>query len=227
MNLRITKKYSEKVLFQDLALEIEENKILCLLGASGVGKTTLLNILAGLNDYEGGIEPKIDKVAYIFQTPRLLPHLTAEENLRYAAEDAVTKERIEYILQKLEIDECKARKARLLSGGEQRRVAIARAFLSSAPILLMDEPFASLDTALKIRLINVFAQLWSEQKKTTIFVTHDVEEALMLGDRIITLGKRGIVGDFLVKRTKFPSEYGTENELRTRLLNSMLQSERE
>ena len=218
---------SEKVLFRDLALQIEENKILCVLGESGVGKTTLLDILAGLTDYEGYIEPKMDKVSYIFQTPRLLPNLTAEENLRYAAESGVTDERLEYILQALELVECKKRKARLLSGGEKQRVAIARAFLSGAPLLLMDEPFVALDTALKIRLINSFARLWIEQRKTTLFVTHDVEEALMLGDRIAVLGKNGIIGDFIVERTSFPSEYGAENALRAKLLNCMLQKERE
>jgi ABC-type nitrate/sulfonate/bicarbonate transport system ATPase subunit len=91
----------------------------------------------------------------------------------------------------------------------------------------MDEPFVALDTALKIRLINSFARLWIEQRKTTLFVTHDVEEALMLGDRIAVLGKNGIIGDFIVERTSFPSEYGAENALRAKLLNCMLQKERE
>lgn len=222
MKIRISKTYPQKTVFENLTLEIEEGKILCVLGESGVGKSTLLNIFAGLTSYEGEIVGLPQKVAYVFQEPRLLPHLTARENLRYAFGETVKEEEISNVLEKIELTDFENQKAGTLSGGEKRRVAIARAFLSDAPLLLMDEPFASLDTGLKIRIIQAFATLWKERKRTTLFVTHDLEEGLMIADRIVLLKDGKIAGDYTVERTEFPSAYGKNQEKREEILSALL-----
>ena len=221
MKICVSKSYEEKTVFSDFALTIDDGEILCVLGESGGGKTTLLNILAGLIPYRGEVEDLPKKVAYIFQEPRLLPNLTVEQNLLYAGG---MYESIAEILQKTELTEKKNKKPKELSGGEKQRVAIARAFLSDAPLLLMDEPFSSLDTALKIRLAKVLATLWKEQKKTAVFVTHDVEEACMLAHRIVVLRGGKIVEDIRVDG-EIPREYGKDSEWKQRLLMALIGEE--
>ena len=227
MRIKITKNYQERELFKDFELEIEEGGILCILGESGVGKTTLLNALAGLIEFDGEVQGVPDQVAYVFQTPRLLPHLTVKENLLYALGNSVQEEKIAEMLEKCHLTECENRKVKTLSGGEKKRVALARAFLSKSKLLLMDEPFVSVDTALKLRLIELFAKLWQENKKTVVFVTHDIEEALMVADKIILLTANAKQKEFLVKRETFPSGYGEENSLRAEILSEILGNQKE
>ncbi len=218
MKLRISKSYGTQVVFDNFELDIEKGKILCVLGESGGGKTTLLNILAGLTAFEGTVENPPKKVGYIFQEPRLLPNLTVEENLRYVGG---TSENIDKLLQKTELSACRDKKPRALSGGEKQRVAIARAFLSDGDTLLLDEPFSSLDTALKIRLAKVFVSLWQEEKKTAIFVTHDIEEACMLAHRVVVLRKGKIVLD-LDMDGELPRAYGENAAAREKILATLL-----
>ncbi|MFR5102878.1 MAG: ATP-binding cassette domain-containing protein, partial [Christensenellaceae bacterium] len=115
-----------------------------------------------------------------------------------------------------------------LSGGEKQRVSLARAFLIPSELLLMDEPFSSLDTALKIRLTEVFARLWKSlpEKRTAVFVTHDLEEALMLADRIIVLKSGQVAADVSLKREVFPSAYAAPCEERQKLLSVLLEGEK-
>lgn len=218
MRLRISKAYEKQVVFDNLELDVEEGKILCVLGESGGGKTTFLNILAGLTTYEGTVENLPKQVGYIFQEPRLLPNLTVEENLRYVGG---TPEKIDELLQKTELSACRNKKPRALSGGEKQRVAIARAFLSDGDTLLLDEPFSSLDTALKIRLAKVFVSLWQEEKKTAVFVTHDIEEACMLAHRVVVLRKGKIVLD-LDMDGALPRAYGENAAAREKILATLL-----
>lgn len=223
MRIKLTKIYPQKTVFKDFELEIKEGEIVCIVGGSGVGKTTLLNVLARLTDFEGSLDGVPDRVSYIFQTPRLLPHLTVEQNLLYAFEDRISLEEIQTMLKKSFLWECKDRKARLLSGGERKRVSLARAFLSDAKLLLMDEPFNSVDTALKLRLISLFAKLWKEEKKTVVFVTHDLEEALMLADKIVVLKQGGESKEFVLTKQDFPAEYGAPNQMRSQILSELLE----
>lgn len=223
MRIKLTKRYPQKTIFNDFEMEIKKGEIVCILGGSGVGKTTLLNALARLIDFEGTFEDVPDRVSYVFQTPRLLPHLTVEKNLLYAFEDKVSLEKIQTILKKCFLWECKDRKVRLLSGGEKKRVSLARAFLSDAELLLMDEPFNSVDTALKLRLISLFAKLWQEEKKTVVFVTHDLEEALMLADKIVVLKRGGKMKEFTLSKQGFPAEYGAPNQTRSQILSELLE----
>ncbi|MBQ8308657.1 MAG: ABC transporter ATP-binding protein [Clostridia bacterium] len=218
MDIRISKTYGERVVLDDLALAINEGEILCVLGDSGTGKTTLLNILAGLIDFTGEIEGASDRVGYIFQEPRLLANLTVAENLAYVGAD---EREIEHMLEKVEISDCRNKRPCALSGGEKQRVAIARAFLSNAPLLLLDEPFVSLDTSLKIRLYRVFARLWEERKPTAVLVTHDIEEAWSLGHRVVVLRDGKIVFDVRTGHTTLPV-FGEQSEKKKALLKVLL-----
>ena len=220
--VNIQKRYGEKIVFQDFSLQIAEGEILCVLGPSGSGKTTLLNILCGLCSCDGEKQNAPDNAAYIFQEHRLLPNLTVAENLRYAGGMV---ENIEKILQQIGLEEKKNCRPKQLSGGEKQRVSIARAFLNNAPLILMDEPFSSLDTALKIKMIKLFCKLWQQKKQTAVFVTHDIEEALMFSHRIVVLGDGKIIADVrtgIENKQRFPLPYGEENELRAILLNILL-----
>ena len=200
----ISKRYGDVVVYEHLNLAFAEGKITCILGESGSGKTTLLNILAGLTDYDGELSKKRE-YAYIFQQPRLVPCLTVRENLRLVCKD---EPKIAEIIKEVEL-EAKVNSYPIeLSGGQAQRVSIARAFIFPSELLLMDEPFASLDTALKIRLIDVFCKLWKKEKKTVIFVTHDVEEAYMLSHRSIILRGGNIIADLDAESIDVPRPYG-------------------
>ena len=218
----LSKRYGEQVVFKDFSLEINEGEITCVLGASGVGKTTLLRVLAGLTEYDGEIEELPCNAAFVFQEPRLLPHLTVEQNLQFVGG---RYEDIDGILPKLSLVEFRDTRAGKLSGGEKQRVALARAFLADAPVTLLDEPFSSLDTALKIRLCKSVVALWQEKKNTLVAVTHDIEEALMLAHRIIVLKKGAVALDIRPKREKFPADYGVYCAEREMLINTVLEEE--
>ncbi len=209
----LKKAYGERVIFNGLNLEIPEGKITCVLGESGVGKTTLLKILGGLTDYTGTLEEK-KKAAFVFQEPRLIAHMSVYENIGFAVG---RYEGIEETLALVGLKERKAQRAGSLSGGEAQRVALARAFLFEAPLVLLDEPFSSLDTANKLRAMKAFYGLFQRQNRTAVLVTHDVDEALMLGHKIVLLKAGGKTEEY------FPNgeplrEYGENKELRAKLL---------
>lgn len=218
MRIHISKSYENKRVFDALKLDVEEGEILCVLGASGSGKTTLLNAIAGLIDYQGEIENPPKSVGYIFQEPRLIPNLSVRENLRYVGG---MDENIDEILQKIGLFERCGDRASKLSGGEKQRVAFARAFVVEKDAVLLDEPFSSLDTALKIRLMDVFAGLWKAKKKTAIFVTHDVEEACALAHRIVVLDKGEIVFDEKLQG-EIPRKYGENSIVKGKLFQTVL-----
>ncbi|MDE6047638.1 MAG: ABC transporter ATP-binding protein [Anaeroplasmataceae bacterium] len=216
----ICKKYDERVIFDHFSLEFAENKITCILGESGVGKTTLLNMIAGLTNYSGSIEGN-GKLSYIFQEARLIPSLTVKENLKFVSPEA-TDERIEEILSKLEILDKKDAYPTKLSGGEAQRVSIARAFLFDAPIILMDEPFSSLDLSLKYKLISYFSNLWNMDKKTVLFVTHDIDEAILLADDIFILREGNISKTYQIN-SSLPRTLSEQQNIRTDILKYILE----
>ncbi|MBR2374990.1 MAG: ABC transporter ATP-binding protein [Clostridia bacterium] len=218
----INKSYETKRVFTDFELEVPNGEITCVLGASGVGKTTLLNILAGLTAFDGEIVGAPEKVGYVFQTPRLIPHLTVAGNLAYAGGEP---EKIDRVLETLQLTEHKNKRPNQLSGGEKQRVNLARAFLSDSELLLLDEPFAALDTGLKIRLWREFAELWSEKKPTTVLVTHDLEEAWALGHTILLLQDGKAAYRVRPTRTAFPTPYGEQSAEKAAFLQAVLQEE--
>jgi len=178
---------------ENLKFELLENEFTCIIGPSGCGKTTLLNAIAGLdNDYDGSINikktnPSELHSSYVFQTPRLLPWRTVMENIQLAAGDNHSVPFIINTLQHLGLGNNLNSYPHHLSLGMQRRVAIARAFSVQSRLLLMDEPFVSLDPSTAKKARELLLNLWREQPRNILFVTHDLNEAFELADRILFL----------------------------------------
>ena len=193
----VTKKYGDRVVFDRIDLTFKSGKINCVLGPSGSGKSTILNILGGLTDFEGTVE-KPQKVAYIFQESRLLPNLSVWENVEYVVLDLSKEARkalIERLLKLTEIYDRRNDRPAALSGGMARRAAMARAYAYPAELLLMDEPFSALDLGLKLRQMEVYNSLAKEYPRTSVFVTHDIDEALLFSDTVTVLTKDGRIAD--------------------------------
>lgn len=217
----VSKQYGEISVYRDFSLEIEAGKITCLLGPSGCGKTTLLNMLAGLAPYDGKIENIPARISYIFQEERLLPNLTVKQNIAFALGKGADERRIADVLAKVELSDREDAWPSELSGGQAQRVSIARAFAYPSELILMDEPFSSLDTALKIRLIDVFCNLWREERRTAVFVTHDAEEAYMLAHRAVVMKEGRIVAD-ISEDSIVPRKYGESSAFKQNILRALL-----
>lgn len=214
----ITKKYGSLTVYDGFDLQIAEGEITCLLGPSGCGKTTLLNILAGLTPYGGEVSYK-GGCSYIFQTPRLVPNLTAEGNLKLVCGDG---DKVAEMLERVGLTDKASAYPKELSGGQAQRVAIARAFLRPSGLLLMDEPFSSLDTALKIKLIDLFFCLWRDARPTVVFVTHDAEEACMMSHRAVLLDGGRVKADITAADAP-PRKYGAACEFKERIISKTLE----
>jgi NitT/TauT family transport system ATP-binding protein len=186
----ISKKFDNKIIFDNFYLPIEENQITSILGPSGIGKTTLLKLITGLANVDSGnIEGLEGKaVSYIFQETRLIPWFTVSENIDFVLMNKFKKEDREQITNKVlsivEMSHTKNLYPDELSGGMKQRLSIARAFAYPSDILLMDEPFKGLDIKLKESILTSFKNLWKENRKTVIFVTHDLDESLLLSKYI-------------------------------------------
>ncbi len=198
MNIEIkslSKAYGETVIFDDFSLKLKGGMITGILGPSGSGKTTLLHIIAGLITPDSGDIEGVnrDQISLYFQEPRLLPWLTERENLRLVFPDQPVKktgrrdEAINAMLTTVGLSDSADLYPGELSGGMRQRVSIARAFLYPSELMLMDEPFSSLDEALKNRLMDDFLEIWRLDRRTVIFVSHDREELEKLSGEIITL----------------------------------------
>ena len=220
----VAKRYGSASVYENFSLSLEEGKITCLLGASGCGKTTLLNMLAGLTPYEGKIENVPPRVSYIFQEERLLPNLTVRQNVALVLGKHADERKISEILAKVELTGKENAYPSELSGGQRQRVSVARAFAYPSGLILMDEPFSSLDTALKIRLVDVFVRLWKEERRTAVFVTHDAEEAYMLAHRAVILREGQIAAD-LAEESPVPRPYGQDTPFKRRLVEEMLRAQ--
>ena len=179
-----------------VSLSVAEGEFVCLLGASGCGKTTLLNLIVGLYHLKSGtIDVGGRRVALMFQEPALFPWLTVERNIEMAmrfrgiAKDHRT-ERIAELLKLVHLEGFGDRRPHELSGGMRQRVAVARALAQEADVLLMDEPFGALDAMTRDVLHDEFERIWRSTGLTVLFVTHNVREAVRLGDRVLLLSSR-------------------------------------
>src|SRR5207344_1699821 len=172
----------------ELAFSLGNGEVAALVGPSGCGKTTLLRIIAGLDsDFEGSVAlPAHGMLGMVFQEPRLLPWRTVEQNVRLAA-PAATDASLDALFRTLGLAAHRAHYPGALSRGRARRVAMARAFAVEPDLLLLDEPFVSLDDALAARLREELAELVTRSPVTTLLVTHNVEEAIALADRLFLL----------------------------------------
>lgn len=183
----LTCSYEQKTIFDNFDVTFEQGKINVILGGSGVGKTTLLNAIAGIKSHEGQIEGCEGGVSYIFQKDRLIPSISVYKNLDLILKGVVKdkaerKRMIEQTAVDLEISDVLKSLPSEISGGQAQRVSMARAFLYPSDVMLLDEPFKALDTALKTRLIKQFAALQEKKNKTVVFVTHAIDECLLLAD---------------------------------------------
>ena len=204
----VVKKYGENTIIPDLSVEIKNGEFFTLLGPSGCGKTTLLRMIAGFNTIEGGeicfddkVINRIDahkrNIGMVFQNYAIFPHMTVRENVEYGLKlrkepkDSM-KKKIDEILSVVQIQEYQDRLPQNLSGGQQQRVALARAIVIHPSVLLMDEPLSNLDAKLRIEMRSAIREVQHQVGITTVYVTHDQEEALAISDRIAVM-KSGVI----------------------------------
>jgi NitT/TauT family transport system ATP-binding protein len=208
--------YQDIELFRRLSMEIPENKISCILGPSGCGKTTLLNIICNLiRPSEGSIEGfPGSSFSYIFQETRILPWRNVFDNIAFPLKDNLSKhelnKKVDRIIDIVELSGWRNHYPSQLSGGMKQRISIARAFAFQSKTILMDEAFQALDIALKNKLFEVFLKGWVEDPRTVVFVTHDLEEALVLGNYIHVMTKPPVKE---VLSLKISGEPGTDRKL--------------
>ena len=183
---------TELVAIRDFVLDVEPESMTVLMGPSGCGKTTLLRIVAGLDDRfvgDVGIPPDT-RIGLMFQEPRLLPWRTVRQNIDLVAAPSFTEDDLEHLAQAVGIADMLPRYPQELSLGLARRVALARAFATKPDLLLLDEPFVSLDERTADRLRKLLLDVWQERPTTAILVTHNAREAIMLADQLVLLAPR-------------------------------------
>jgi len=192
-------KNKETLALDKLSIDINTGDIYTFIGPSGCGKSTFLYVLSGiLKDYTGSvsidgraINPKAQRIGLILQNYGLLPWKTVYQNAMLGIKIKNDRQGLDeysrYILQQLGIDDLLDRYPKELSGGQQQRVAIARAFILKPDLLLMDEPFSALDAITREEIQELFLNIWKQNRVTTVFITHSVDEALYLGSKIVVL----------------------------------------
>lgn len=197
----INKRYDNHIIFENFNIDFYVNEVNCILGKSGCGKTTLLNIISGIikNDTDNlSIKEELNRVenkleaSYIFQDDRLIDWLTVEENIKIVVNRYYNKVQLNKIcdeyIELVGISEYKKFYPQMLSGGLRQRVNIARAFIYPSKNIIMDEPFKSIDVKNTQIIMENFKKILKKEKRTVLFVTHNIEEALFLADRIFILG---------------------------------------
>ncbi len=204
----VVKKYDDVTIIPDMTVQIKNGEFFTLLGPSGCGKTTLLRMIAGFNSIEGG-EIKFDdkvinqisahkrNIGMVFQNYAIFPHLTVRQNVEYGLKLRKTnklemKKKVDEILDVVKIADYQDRLPERLSGGQQQRVALARAIVIHPSVLLMDEPLSNLDAKLRVEMRAAIRDVQKQVGITTVYVTHDQEEALAISDRIAVM-KDGII----------------------------------
>ncbi|MDA9555704.1 ABC transporter ATP-binding protein [Pelobium sp.] len=196
----ISKKYKEKQILKDVSLCLAAHQTLSILGKSGCGKSTLLKIIAGLEPADDGellldgksihhLKSNERNIVYLFQEPLLFPNLSVFENIAFGLRIRRTAEKeiqnkVDEMLVNLELTEHSKKMPHQISGGQKQRVAFGRALIINPPLILLDEPFSSLDVETRANMQQLYKDIASKFKLTALFVTHDLKEALLMGDQI-------------------------------------------
>lgn len=192
LDFRVQRKaFAGHTVLQDVHLQLAEGEVVSLLGPSGCGKSTLLRIVAGLErDYSGQALHGEGEVAFVFQEPRLMPWLTVAENIGFADDRAHDRPRVAQLIREVGLEGFEQALPKQLSGGMAQRVAIARGLYSRPRVLLLDEPFSAVDAFTRMKLQDLLLALAAHHGIALLLVTHDVDEALYLGDRVLVMGSR-------------------------------------
>ncbi len=196
----LTKRYGELLVLNNISFDVKQGELLCIVGPTGCGKTTFMNNLAKLTPATSGsilirgeeADPRIHNIAYVFQESTSLAWRTVRQNVSYGMEikkipEKEREERLQYILDLVGLSDCADLYPNQISASMEQRVSVARAFATNPDLLLMDEPYGQLDVKLRFYLEDELVRLWQKLQSTVIFVTHNIEEAVYLAERILIL----------------------------------------
>ncbi|GIV60903.1 ABC transporter ATP-binding protein [Rhodocaloribacter litoris] len=225
----LVKTFGPERVLREVSFGVAAHETLSILGPSGCGKTTLLKIIAGLETPDagtirlagedlGGVPPQRRGIVYLYQEPLLFPHLDVFENIAFGlrlrrVDAAMLRRRTDEMLASLELSAHARKKPHQLSGGQRQRVAFGRAIIVNPRLLLLDEPFASLDVDIRASMQRLFRHLARRYRITSLFVTHDLKEALLVGDRMASL-RRGCLKTYPSKEAFIDDpETGVQREI--------------
>jgi ABC-type nitrate/sulfonate/bicarbonate transport system ATPase subunit len=183
----LSKSFGDRVVFDAFSLNVNRGEIVAILGPSGCGKSTLLRCIAGLEKPGAGSIAVAGEIGMIFQEPRLLPWKNVRDNVAFAARNDIERARVDETIELVGLTGAKSRLPKHLSGGMAQRAALARSLIRRPEVLLLDEPLGALDALLRLELGRAIADILAQAKMTSILVTHDVDEAIALADRVIVL----------------------------------------
>lgn len=196
----LTKKFGDLLVLDNVSFDVQNGDLMCVVGPTGCGKTTFLNSLIGIYEKTAGeillndeeVNPRKHNIAYIFQGNSTMPWLTVEENVRFGldikkVDEKKKKEQVDYYLEAVGLSNYRNYYPKQLSASMLQRVSIARAFATEPELLLMDEPYGQLDIELRFKLEDELVKLWELTKTTVLFITHNIEEAVYLGNKIMVL----------------------------------------
>ena len=236
----LTKNFDDQQVLRGINLDIHENEFLTLLGPSGCGKTTTLRIIAGFEEPSGGevlfngieiskLPPYKREINTVFQKYALFPHLNVMDNIGFGlnlkkVDKTVIEQKVKRMLKMVGLEGFEKRDVTLLSGGQQQRVAIARALVNEPKVLLLDEPLGALDAFTRMNMQDEILKIWYEKQQLAIMVTHDVDEAIYMGTRVLVMDANPgrIVDDIKIDQT-YPRDRSSQAfvEYRNRILNQL------